>query len=102
MNNMQQVLARAQKLQAKVAEAQEKLEKEEITGSSGSGAVNIVMTLKGNVKSISIDKEIVNPDEKDILEDLILAALNDAKTKADLKYEDGMKDATGGFNIPGF
>lgn len=102
MNNMQQMLARAQKLQAKMAEAQKKLEKEEVTGSAASGVVNIVMTLKGEVKSISIDKEIVNPDEKDILEDLILAALNDAKSKADSKYEAGMKDATGGLSIPGF
>ena len=102
MNNMQQILARAQKLQAKVNEAQKKLDKEEVTGTSASGAVTIVMTVKGDIKSISIDKEIVNPEEKDILEDLILAAFNDAKSKADSRYETEMKEATGGLNIPGF
>ena len=102
MNNMQQILARAQKLQAKVTETQNKLANEEISGTSGSGMVSITMTVSGNVKSISINKDIINPDEKDILEDLILAAFNDAKQKADAKYEEEMKKATGGMNIPGF
>ena len=102
MNNMQQILARAQKLQAKVTETQNKLANEEISGTSGSGMVSITMTVNGSVKSISINKAIINPDEKDILEDLILAAFNDAKQKADAKYEEEMKKATGGMNIPGF
>ncbi len=102
MNNMQQILARAQKLQAKVTETQNKLANEEVSGSSGSGMVSIVMTVNGNIKSISINKEIINPEEKDILEDLILAAFNDAKQQADAKYEKEMKEATGGLNIPGF
>lgn len=102
MNNMQQILARAQKLQAKVTETQNKLANEEISGTSGSGMVSITMTVNGSVKSISINKDIINPDEKDILEDLILAAFNDAKQKADAKYEEEMKKATGGMNIPGF
>jgi DNA-binding YbaB/EbfC family protein len=101
MNNMQQILARAQKLQAKVAEVQKQLEKEVVTGISGSGAVNVTMTVKGSVKSISIDKKVIAPEEKELLEDLIIAALNDAKTKADKIYEDGMKDVTGGVQIPG-
>ena len=102
MNNMQQIFARAQKLQAKVTETQNKLANEEISGTAGSGMVSITMTVSGNVKSISINKDIINPDEKDILEDLILAAFNDAKQKADAKYEEEMKKATGGMNIPGF
>ncbi|MDR2666680.1 MAG: YbaB/EbfC family nucleoid-associated protein [Holosporales bacterium] len=101
MNNMQQILARAQKLQAKVSETQKQLEKEIVTGTSGSGMVNITMTVKGNVQSISIDKKVISPEEKELLEDLIIAALNDAKTQADRIYEDGMKDITGGVQIPG-
>jgi DNA-binding YbaB/EbfC family protein len=101
MNNMQQILARAQKLQAKVAETQKQLEKESVTGTSGSGAINVTMTVKGNIESISIDKKVIDPDEKELLEDLIIAALNDAKAKADKIYEDGMKDVTGGIQIPG-
>lgn len=101
MNNMQQLLAKAQKLQAKVAEAQKELETKEVTGTAGSGMVTVVMSLKGIVKSISINPEIVNPDEKDMLEDLIIAALSDAKLNADKMYDEGMKDATGGMSLPG-
>ncbi len=102
MNNMQQIFARAQKLQAKVNEAQKKLENEEVSGSSGSGAVSVIMTVKGNVKSVSINKEVIDPNDSEMLEDLIVAALNDAKAKADAVYEKGMKEATAGLNIPGF
>ena len=102
MNTMQQLMARAQKLQTKVNEAQRKLEKEEVTGTAGAGSVTLVLSLKGELKSIQIDKEVINPDEKEILEDLILVAFKDAKTKADEKYNAGLKDATAGLNIPGF
>lgn len=102
MNNMQQILARAQKLQAKVNETQKKLEQQEVSGSAGSGAVNIIVTIKGDVKSVSIKKEVIDPEEKEMLEDLIVAAFNDAKTKADSIYEKEMKEATGGLSIPGF
>jgi DNA-binding YbaB/EbfC family protein len=101
MNNMQQMLARAQKLQAKISETQKELEQKEVMGTSGSGMVNITLSLKGEVKSISINEEVINPDEKDMLEDLIIAAFNDAKKKADEMYENGMKEATGGLNVPG-
>ena len=102
MNNMQQLMARAQKLQAKVDEAQRKPGKEEVTGVSGSGAIKLVLTLNGELKSISIDKSVINADDKEILEDLILVAFKDAKDQADLKYSQGMKDATNGLHIPGF
>lgn len=101
MNNMQQMLARAQKLQAKIAEAQEELKKREITGSSGSGAVVVVMSLAGSVVSVSIEKAVVDPEEKEVLEDLIVAALRDAKQKADSLYEEEMAKVTGGFKMPG-
>lgn len=102
MNNMQQILARAQKLQAKVTEAQKRLEHEEVSGTSGNGSVEIVMNVKGTVKSVTIKKEVIDPDDKDLLEDLVLAAFNDAKSKADTLYDSKMKEATGGFDIPGF
>ncbi|MDR1233547.1 MAG: YbaB/EbfC family nucleoid-associated protein [Holosporales bacterium] len=101
MNNMQQLLARAQKLQAKVAEVQKELENKDVSGAAGSGAVEVVMSMKGIVRSITISKDIINPDEKDLLEDLIVAALNDAKSKADKIYEEEMKAATGGLGLPG-
>ena len=98
---MQQLMARAQKIQARVNEAQRKLEKEEVTGSAGSGAVKIVLTLKGEMKSINIGKELMDPNDKEMLEDLIVAAYNDAKKQSDERYSNGIKEATGGLNIPG-
>jgi DNA-binding YbaB/EbfC family protein len=101
MNNMQQMLMRAQRLQAKIAETQDELKKREITGSSGSGAVVVVMSLAGSVVSVSIDKAVIDPEEKDVLEDLIVAALHDAKQKADSIYEEEMAKVTGGLKMPG-
>jgi DNA-binding YbaB/EbfC family protein len=101
MNNMQQFLARAQKMQAKLMEVQSALEGIEVKGTSGSGLVSVIMNGKGVVKSITIDKEVINPEEKDILEDLILAAFTDAKVKADAIHEEEMKKATGGMSLPG-
>lgn len=99
MNNMQQIFKQAQKLQEKLGTAQKELENKEITGSSGAGLVSVTMTLKGIVKSISIDETIINPEEKEIIEDLIVAAMNDAKTKADKEFEEGMKEASGGMDL---
>ncbi len=99
MNNMQQLLQRAQKLQEKLAQTQKEIEVKEVTGTSGAGAISIVMTVKGNVKSVIIDKSVINPDDKEMLEDLIVAAFNDARTKADIMHEEGMKAATGGMDI---
>ncbi|MBR1479702.1 MAG: YbaB/EbfC family nucleoid-associated protein [Alphaproteobacteria bacterium] len=101
MNNMQQILARAQKLQAKVGDAQKKFETEEFMGTAGSGAVSVVLNGRGEAKSVSLSKDVVDPEEKDMLEDLILAALNDAKSRYDTRYAEIMKDATGGINLPG-
>lgn len=99
MNNMQQLFKQAQKLQEKLTKAQSELEFKEVVGSSGAGLINVTTTLKGIIKNISIDKTLINPDEKDILEDLIVAALNDAKSKADIMFEEGMKEASGGMDL---
>lgn len=99
MNNMQQLLNRAHKLQEKISQVQKELELKEVTGTSGAGAVNVIMSLKGTVQSVSIDKAVINPDDSEMLEDLIVAALNDARNKADKMHEEGMKEATGGLDV---
>lgn len=99
MNNMQQLFKQAQKLQEKLNSAQKELEDKEIAGTSGAGAVSVTMTLKGIMRSISIDKTIIIPDDKEMMEDLIVAAVNDAKTKADKIYEEGIKEASGGMDL---
>lgn len=99
MNNMQQIIKQAQKLQEKLGNAQKELEAKEVTGTSGAGLVSVVLTLKGSAQSIKIDSSIINPDDKEMLEDLIIAAINDAKVKGDKIFEDGMKEASGGMDM---
>ena len=88
-------------LQKKMEEAQEKLAQQEITGTSGGGLVKITLNGKFEAKKIEIDKSLLVPEEVDILEDLILAAYNEAHAKVDTVMADGMKDVTGGLNLGG-
>lgn len=99
MNNMQQFFKQAQKMQEKISEVQEEFEHKEVSGTSGAGLVNVSMNLKGVVKSIKVDRSIINPDDGEILEDLIVAAFNDAKVKCDKKVEEEMQGATGGLDM---
>ena len=88
-------------MQKKMEEAQEKAAQEEVSGTSGGGMVNITLNGKFEMKKISLDKSLINADEVDILEDLIVAAHNDAKNKVENMMNEGMKSVTGGMNIPG-
>ena len=101
MMNMQGLMKQAQMMQKKMEEAQEKLAQTEVIGSSGGGMVKVTVTGKLLTKKIEIDKSLVNPEEVDILEDLIVAACNDAQNKAEAMMNDGLKDITGGLNFGG-
>ena len=85
---MQAMLRQAQQMQQKLKEAQEELEEMEIEGSSGSGMVKVVVNGKKVISSVSIDPKAVDPDDVEMLEDLILAAINDAYAQADEEYEE--------------
>lgn len=98
---MQQLFKQAKDLQDKMTKLQAEFDVREIDGSAGSGAVKVVMTLKGTVKSVNIDASLMNEDEKDMLEDLIVAALNDAKSKADTIMTKETEAVSGNMNIPG-
>ena len=100
MVNLGNMMKQAQQLQKKMAEAQEKLNNIEVEGSSGGGLVKIKATAKGAFKIISIDDSLVNVNEKEILEDLIIAAINDTKQKADDAAQEEMKSVTGGLPLP--
>ena len=78
-----------------------RLAESEVTGSSGGGMVKVTLNGKFEAKKVEIDKSLVNPEETDILEDLLLAAFNDAQGKVDAMMSDGMKDITGGLNLGG-
>ena len=83
MGNMQQLMRQAQKMQQEMMEAQEELKTMEVTGSSGGGLVEVTMTCEKQVVSLNIKPEAVDPEDVEMLEDLIIAAFNDAVGKAD-------------------
>ena len=100
MNNFNNMIKQAQDLQKKMAEAQEKVETLEAEGISGGGIVKITINGKNNVTSVNIDETSIDKNEKEILEDLIVAAFNDARDKIQRKIADEMSSLTGGIKLP--
>ena len=100
MVNLSNMMKQAQQLQQKMAEAQEKLNSIEVEGISGGGLVKVIATAKGEIKKITIDESIIKPEEKEIAEDLIVAAINDAKQKGEAAAQEEMKNITGGLPLP--
>jgi nucleoid-associated protein EbfC len=100
MKNLGQMMKQAQQMQQRMAELQEELEKVEITGAAGGGMVRVTMTGKGTLRSVRIDPKLVDPNETEMLEDLIVAAGNDAKTKVEAHMQTEMQKLTGGMQLP--
>jgi len=100
MVNIGNMMKQAQQLQKKMAEAQEALSSIEVEGISGGGLVKVTATAKGEIKRIILDDSIMKLDEKEITEDLIVAAINDAKQKGEAATQEKMKDITGGLPLP--
>jgi len=100
MFNMQQMMQKAQAVQKKMAALQADLNEVEVDGSAGGGLVRVTMTCKGNMKALTIDPSLVNPTEKEVLEDLIKAACNDARNKADQKLADETQKAMSDMGLP--
>ena len=94
------MMKKAQEMQKKMQEIQDSLSNLEVEGTSGGGIVKIIMNCKNEVKKIDIDPSIIKNDEKEVMEDLIIAALNDAKSKAEEKAQEEMKKLTGGLGLP--
>lgn len=100
MMNFGKMLKQAQEMQTKMAELQQRLAEAEVSGAAGGGLVNVVMTGKGAVKQVKIDPSLAVPGEVEVLEDLVVAALNDARAKADALSQEEMQKLTGGLNLP--
>ena len=100
MVNIGNMMKQAQQLQKKMSDTQEKLNSIEVEGSSGGGLVKVISTAKGEIKRISIDDSLIKPEEKEIVEDLIVAAINDAKQKGEAAAQEEMKKVTGGISLP--
>jgi DNA-binding YbaB/EbfC family protein len=94
-------LKQAQQLQAKLAKAQEELETQTVEASVGGGVIKVVATGKQTIESIAIDPSAVDPDDVEILQDLVLAAVNEALAQSQQLAQDRLGAITGGLNIPG-
>lgn len=101
MQNLSKMMKQAQKLQSQMAEVQERAAAQESIGLSGAGLVKVCVNGKGELISISIDPSLMNPEEVDVLEDLIIAAFSDAKHKSEAMMAEEMQKVMGGMKLPG-
>ncbi len=100
MKDLMGMMKQAQQLQARMQQMQEELGAAEVEGRSGGGLVTLTLDGKGQIKRVKINPSLMRADETEILEDLILAAGQDAKNKVDVLMADKMKEATGGIALP--
>jgi DNA-binding YbaB/EbfC family protein len=100
MTDLSQLMQMGQQLQARMTKLQESLDQHTVTTSSGGGMVEVTADGKGEVKKVKIDPACVDPEDVEMLEDLILAAVNQAQTKARELYEQEMRKAAGGLPFP--
>ena len=98
---MQNLMKQAQKLQSKMLNAQEELENEVAEGSSGGGVVKVTMNGKQEVTAVKIDPQVVDPDDIEMLEDLVLAAVNQARESIQARANEKFGAISGGMKIPG-
>jgi len=101
MKNMSKMLKQLQEAQSQMMQVQEQLASQTVEGSAGGGMVKVVANGRHELQSIKIDPSVVDPADVEMLEDLITAALNDARTRADEMIKGEMGKLTGGFGIPG-
>ncbi len=95
-----QIMKQAQEMQDKMQQMQNELNERDVEGNSGGGLVKITMSAKGKLRTITLDPSVVNNNEIDVLEDLIIAAFNQARSKADAMIEEETREMMGGLNLP--
>ncbi|MEX0337450.1 MAG: YbaB/EbfC family nucleoid-associated protein [Arenibacterium sp.] len=100
LGDMAKMMKTAQEMQAKMGQLQEDMQNMTVTGESGAGLVKAVCSCKGELKSLDIDPSIFNGDDKEVVEDLILAAIKDAQTRASDKAQEEMAKLTEGLGLP--
>ena len=100
IGDMMGLMKQAKEMQEKMQQVQAEVAALEVQGTAGGGLVIVTMTGKGEMKGIAIDPSLLKPEESEILQDLIVAASNDARGKAEAKLADKMRALTGGLNLP--
>ena len=101
MKDIGKLLKQAQQMQAKIAEMQERLAEQSVEASAGGGMVTVVMNGKHEIVSMRIDPEVVDPSDVEMLEDLVVASVNEARAQVDEMIKAQMSSLTGGLPIPG-
>jgi DNA-binding YbaB/EbfC family protein len=100
MKNLGNMMKQAQQMQQRMQEMQAQLDLVEMQGASGAGLVKVTVNGKGELKKISIDKQLMDPEETEVVEDLIIAAFADAKAKVETHVAGEMSKVTGGLKLP--
>ncbi len=100
MKNLGQMMQKVQEMQSRMGEMQQRLADMEVTGQAGGGMITATLNGKGELRGMKIDPSLINPTEKEMLEDLIVAAVNDAKNKVDTAAQAEMGKITGGLPLP--
>jgi nucleoid-associated protein EbfC len=100
MPNLDEIMKMAQNAQNELMKAQNDLDNVIVEGASGGGLVKIKASAKGRIVTVDIDESLLEPSEKQMVEDLVAAALNDARAKADIAAQEALKKATGGLQLP--
>jgi hypothetical protein len=98
--NLGKMMKQAQQAQAKMQEMQARIAQQEVTGQSGAGMVRVTMTGAGEMRQVKIDPSLASPGEVEVLEDLIVAACNDARAKAEEAQKKAMAEVMGGLGLP--
>ena len=100
MKNLGNMMKQAQQMQTRMAEMQAKLETTEVEGQAGAGMVKVLLTGKGDLRRIAIDPSLMTAEDREVLEDLIVAAHRDAKQKVEAVMAEEMQKATAGMGLP--
>lgn len=100
MTDLMGLMKQAQAMQQKMGEAQEKLAASQVVGEAGAGLVTLTLSGKGEMRALTIDPSLLDPAEGEVVEDLVMAAHNDAKRKMEAMQQDVMKDVAGGLQLP--
>lgn len=100
LGDMAKIMKQAQEMQSKMADAQSRLDEIEVVGEAGAGLVKVTASAKGEVKGLTIDPSLFSPDEREVVEDLIVAAIQDAQGRAAAAAQEEMSKVTAGLNLP--
>ena len=100
MKNLSQMMKQAQEMQARMTELQTRLNEIEMNGASAGGMVQVTLNGKGELRKVKIDKSLMDPNETEVLEDLLVAAFSDAKNRVETHVAEEMSKLTGGLKLP--